>query len=76
MVDHTPFWKKHGEITKVDLYFSKADGCVYGIKPTYGQTPVLLGAEAGLESTQLKLKPQEQIRQMQIKAGRYDQANQ
>ena len=25
VVDHTPFWKKHGEITKVDLYFSKAD---------------------------------------------------
>jgi hypothetical protein len=36
----------------------------------YGQTPVLLGLQEGMETAQIVLGPKEHIRQMQVKSGK------
>jgi hypothetical protein len=74
-VDHVDFWNEHGDITQLAAYFNPSKGCLQGIKAVYGPNPAdaqLVGNQKPGSQTQVveaKLKPGEQIIQVQYKAG-------
>jgi len=66
-------WKVSGDISKVNLYFGEAEGCVKGIKAQYGADPAnaqRLGVEAkALTSRSIQLKAGERIVRAEYKAS-------
>lgn len=55
-------WKTSGDISKVNMYYGEAEGCVKGVKAQYGADPAN-SQRLGLETKNL------QTRSIQLKAG-------
>jgi hypothetical protein len=71
-LDLTDAWKGTGDLTKLVLYFNPGDGCIRGVKATYGLAePSLLGTDSGMLPQELQLDTNERINQMQVKVGRW-----
>ncbi|GBF88056.1 hypothetical protein Rsub_00768 [Raphidocelis subcapitata] len=69
--NQTAQWRSKGAITKVDAYYSHTNKCIAGMKMTYGWDATnarLLGQDANLFSTEIKLIPGEYVNKVQIKA--------
>jgi hypothetical protein len=66
-------WQAGGDMRKLQLFFSFDQGCVLGVKPTYGPVAgngsALLGLEAGLTGLHLVLQPGERFVEAQHKSG-------
>ncbi|WIA42975.1 hypothetical protein OEZ86_009515 [Tetradesmus obliquus] len=64
-------WRKHGGISKINLYYNKESGCLTGLKVTYGNqgdSARLLGTDrVGQATAELSLQPKELLNDAVIK---------
>lgn len=66
-------WKVSGDVTKINLYYGEAEGCVKGIKAQYGADPAnaqRLGVETKtLTGRSMQLKEGEHVVRAEYKAS-------
>jgi hypothetical protein len=69
--DHTAQWKKFGQITKINLYYSWNFRCVQGIKVTYGydaRNALKIGIDkSSLTTADIKLADYEWVTKVDVR---------
>ncbi|GBF96522.1 hypothetical protein Rsub_09864 [Raphidocelis subcapitata] len=71
-VDLVPAWKKYGAVSSLALFYSHADGCLVGVRTTYGDdagSTQQLGATDGVPDTQLEMGPMEGVAKVEAQEG-------
>ena len=68
-VDQLGAWKAGGDITKMSMYYSHSYGCIFGVKPTYGESAALFGVEDRLQGVTMALNQGEYFTEAEYKAG-------
>lgn len=71
-VDMVPAWKKYGAVTSLALFYSHTDGCLVGVRTTYGDdasSTQNLGATDGVPVAQLEMGPMEGVAKVEAQEG-------